>query len=48
LLDKVLGNPLDKAFAFNYAITGSWAEPNVEKITAPAPDAPPNLFQPMP
>ncbi|MDR2001350.1 MAG: hypothetical protein LBP94_07470, partial [Zoogloeaceae bacterium] len=48
LLDKVLGNPLDKAFAFNYAITGSWAEPKVEKITAPAPEAPPDSPQPTP
>ena len=29
---KILQNPLDKAFAFEYAITGSWTDPNVKKI----------------
>jgi uncharacterized protein (TIGR02099 family) len=48
LINKLFGNPLDKAFAFDYAITGSWAEPSVEKITVPAREASPDLFQPMP
>jgi uncharacterized protein (TIGR02099 family) len=34
---KLLKNPLDKAFAFDYTITGSWADPKVEKVgQAPA------------
>lgn len=28
---KILRDPLDQAFAFEYTITGSWAEPKVEK-----------------
>jgi uncharacterized protein (TIGR02099 family) len=30
--NKVLGDPLDKAFAFEYAVSGSWAEPTVERV----------------
>lgn len=29
---KLLQDPLDQAFAFEYAVTGSWADPKVEKI----------------
>lgn len=33
-INKLLGGPLDRAFAFEYAVTGSWADPKVEKITS--------------
>ncbi len=29
---KLFKDPLDQAFAFEYAVTGSWADPKVEKI----------------
>lgn len=32
---KLLRDPLDQAFAFEYAVTGSWADPKVEKIGQP-------------
>lgn len=37
LMNKVFGNPLDKAFAFDYAVTGSWADPKVEKLAVQGP-----------
>ena len=33
----VLKNPLGQLFAYEYAVTGSWAEPKVERLNAPAP-----------
>ncbi|HZV53304.1 MAG TPA: YhdP family protein [Rhodocyclaceae bacterium] len=41
VMNKVFGNPLDKAFAFDYAVTGSWADPKVEKVAAQGPGATP-------
>lgn len=35
LAQKALRDPLDQAFAFEYAVTGSWADPKVEKLAAP-------------
>lgn len=35
VMNKLLGNPLDRAFAFDYAISGTWADPKVEKLGAP-------------
>ena len=35
LAQKVLSDPLDQAFAFEYAVTGGWADPKVEKISSP-------------
>lgn len=32
LADKILKDPLGQAFAFEYAVTGDWADPKVEKI----------------
>lgn len=32
LANKVLGNPLDKLMSFEYNVTGTWANPNVEKL----------------
>jgi uncharacterized protein YhdP len=29
---KILRDPLDQAFAFEYAVTGNWADPKVEKL----------------
>ncbi|MBP9713376.1 MAG: TIGR02099 family protein [Sterolibacterium sp.] len=37
LAQKVLRDPLDQAFAYDYSVTGSWADPKVEKLSAPAP-----------
>jgi uncharacterized protein (TIGR02099 family) len=37
VMNKMFGNPLDKAFAFDYAVTGSWADPKVEKVSAQGP-----------
>lgn len=39
VMNKMFGNPLDKAFAFDYAVTGSWADPKVEKVSAQGPAA---------
>ncbi len=33
---KILRDPLDQIFAYEYAVTGRWADPKVEKIQAPA------------
>ncbi|HEY6896440.1 MAG TPA: YhdP family protein [Rhodocyclaceae bacterium] len=32
VFNKLFGNPLDKIFAFEYAVSGAWADPKVEKI----------------
>lgn len=37
LMNKMFGNPLDKVFSFDYAVTGSWADPKVEKISVQGP-----------
>lgn len=31
---KIFRDPLDQAFAFEYAVTGSWADPKVAKLSA--------------
>jgi uncharacterized protein (TIGR02099 family) len=36
---KILRDPLDQAFAFEYAVTGSWADPKVEKLGQTQPKA---------
>jgi len=42
LAQKLLQNPLGQMFAFEYGISGSWADPKVEKLTPmPAPPKPP-------
>ncbi len=41
VMNKLFGNPLDKAFAFDYAVTGSWADPKVEKLAVQVPRAVP-------
>lgn len=37
LAQKVLRDPLDQIFAYEYAVTGSWADPKVEKIARQMP-----------
>ena len=34
---RLLKNPLGKIFAFEYAITGTWTDPKVEKLNPPVP-----------
>ncbi|MDR1855208.1 MAG: TIGR02099 family protein, partial [Azoarcus sp.] len=34
IAQKVMGDPIEKLFAYDYKITGSWAEPMVEKTGA--------------
>ncbi len=36
LLQKLLSDPIDQAFAYEYAVTGTWADPKVEKLSAPS------------
>jgi uncharacterized protein YhdP len=40
LAQKILRDPLDQAFSFEYSVTGPWADPKVEKISAPRVQAP--------
>lgn len=40
-VNKLFGRPLDQIFAFEYAITGSWEDPKVEKLGGNAPKAKP-------
>lgn len=37
LMNRMFGNPLDKVFAFDYAITGPWSDPKVDKIGVQGP-----------
>ncbi|RLJ67734.1 YhdP family protein [Sulfurisoma sediminicola] len=41
LAQKIFKDPLGQAFSFEYAVTGSWADPKVEKIGAEKIAAPP-------
>lgn len=36
VFNKLFGNPLDSAFAYDYAMTGSWSDPKVDKVGAQA------------
>ena len=38
ILQKILQNPFDKIFAYEYTVTGKWEDPVVTKITAPQPE----------
>lgn len=41
LVQKALRDPVEKLFSFEYAVTGAWADPKVEKLSArPAPSNP--------
>jgi uncharacterized protein YhdP len=33
---KVLRDPIEKMFSYEYAVTGTWADPKVEKVAAAA------------
>ena len=35
LVQKLLRDPIDQAFAYEYSVTGTWADPKVEKLSAP-------------
>lgn len=35
---KILNDPLDQIFAFEYAVTGGWSDPKVEKIVRKPPE----------
>ena len=37
LAQKALSDPLDQAFAYEYAVTGPWADPKVDKLGVKAP-----------
>jgi len=37
LVQKLLRDPIDQAFAYEYAVTGTWADPKVDKLSAPKP-----------
>ncbi len=34
LVQKALRDPVEKLFSFEYAVTGSWSDPKVEKLSA--------------
>lgn len=36
LVQKLLSDPIDQAFAYEYAVTGTWADPKVDKLSAPS------------
>ena len=36
---KILKDPLDQIFAYEYNVTGTWTEPQVSKIERPSPTA---------
>lgn len=38
---KVLKDPLDQVFAYEYAVTGPWSDPQVEKLTRQTPERTP-------
>jgi len=39
LAQRLLKDPLGQAFAYEYAVSGSWADPKVEKVTRETPAA---------
>jgi uncharacterized protein (TIGR02099 family) len=45
LMNRMFGNPIDKAFAFDYSVTGPWTDPKVEKVAVQAPRAALNVDQ---
>ena len=36
IAQRLLKNPLGQIFAFDYAVSGSWADPKVAKIVPPS------------
>jgi len=45
LVQKALSDPVEKLFSFEYAVTGGWSDPKVEKLSA-LPPASPQQAQP--
>lgn len=43
LAQKALSDPIEKLFAYDYAITGEWDDPKVEKLGSPAENLIPQL-----
>ncbi len=43
---KVLKDPLDQIFAYEYAVTGGWSDPQVEKLVREPPEPPPTVPSP--
>ncbi|HRE19118.1 MAG TPA: AsmA-like C-terminal region-containing protein, partial [Rhodocyclaceae bacterium] len=41
VVNKVFQNPLNRMFAFQYHVTGTWNDPKVEKLGQPAAGSPP-------
>ena len=41
LVQKALRDPVEKLFSFEYAVTGGWSDPKVEKLAAAKPVAAP-------
>ena len=41
IAQRLLKNPLGQIFSYDYKITGTWADPTVEKLRPPAPAGPP-------
>jgi uncharacterized protein YhdP len=35
LAQKLLNNPLDQIFSYDYRVTGSWSDPQVARVTPP-------------
>ncbi len=38
ILQKILQNPFDKIFAYDYTVTGKWEDPVVTKVAVPQPE----------
>jgi uncharacterized protein YhdP len=45
LTNKLLRDPLDKLVSFDYNVSGSWADPKVERIGAPRTQVAPETQQ---
>jgi uncharacterized protein (TIGR02099 family) len=41
LAQKILDDPLDQVFAYEYAVTGGWSDPKVEKLSRPLAESKP-------
>ena len=39
IAQKLLKDPLDEMVAFNYNVTGNWADPVVTKVESPRPES---------
>ena len=44
---RLLKNPLGQVFAFQYVVSGGWADPKVEKASGPQPVPPPAADAPV-